>query len=74
MIALWKTLVEKSVENVENSQLSTGISLFIKKRTACGKDCILSCITDADAFVWSCYVTAPFLVLGTKIITKVYNL
>ena len=35
--SLWKTLVEKSVENVENSQLSTGISLFTKTSQACGK-------------------------------------
>ena len=35
--SLWKTLVEKSVENVENSQLSTGISLFKKTSPACGK-------------------------------------
>jgi len=26
--SLWKTPVEKPVENVENSELSTGISVF----------------------------------------------
>jgi hypothetical protein len=34
---LWKTPVEKPVENVENSRLSTGISLLYRSFTACGK-------------------------------------
>jgi len=34
---LWKTPVEKPVENVENYELSTGISLFSKFPQTCGK-------------------------------------
>jgi hypothetical protein len=33
---LWITPVEKPVENVENYELSTGISLFSKTRVPCG--------------------------------------
>ena len=34
---LWKTPVEKPVENVENSQLSTGILPFSNDAAGCGK-------------------------------------
>ena len=34
---LWKTPVEKSVENVENSRLSTGILHFSNAGSGCGK-------------------------------------
>ena len=33
---LWKTLVDNTVENVENSELSTGILLIWKTAAACG--------------------------------------
>jgi len=36
IFCLWITLVEKPVDNVENCQLSTGISLFIKPAVPCG--------------------------------------
>ena len=36
MIPLWITLVENSVENVENYELSTDISMVSKMAPACG--------------------------------------
>ena len=54
---LWKTPVEKSVENVENSELSTGISLLSFSAPSCGKVCIPLCIFPRAAEKTICYVT-----------------
>ena len=56
--SLWKTLVENSVENVENYELSTGISLLWKIHIACGKVCIPPCINFFPLPKPVCYVTA----------------
>ena len=67
---LWKTLVENSVENVENYELSTGISLLWKKPPACGKVCIPGCITRPPAENSGCYVTARSTALTHKVRQK----
>ena len=41
---LWKTPVEKSVENVEKSEFSTGIPFLWDTALPCGKLCIQRCI------------------------------
>ena len=55
---LWISPVEKTVENVENYELSTGIPLFSGFPTTCGKACILPCIIPAVSGTGPCYVTA----------------
>ena len=64
---LWKTPVEKPVENVENSELSTGISLLSKIRPSCGKECIHHCIIPPPHPHTACYVTAGRKILPDKI-------
>ena len=55
--SLWKTLVDNSVENVENYEFSTGISLLCKFFTTCGKACIEGCIKPHLPFPAASYVT-----------------
>ena len=43
-VSLWITPVEKTVENVENCELSTGISPPCPGTASCGKLCIRCCI------------------------------
>lgn len=54
---LWKTPVDKTVENVENSELSTEIRAVFKIFTTCGKDCISSCINSPSIRREARYVT-----------------
>jgi len=54
---LWKTLVEKIVDNVENSELSTGISLCWSWGPPGYPACIISCIFYETCFLRVCYVT-----------------
>lgn len=54
--ALWITLVENSVENVENSQLSTGI-FPLCSFGPCGKAAYEKCITCGIPPGFSCYVS-----------------
>lgn len=56
-VKLWKTLVEKLVENVENWQLSTAISMLSPWRRNCGKVCIPVCIKQVTNRLQTCYVT-----------------
>ena len=63
---LWKTPVEKSVENVENSELSTGISLLSVSAPSCGKVCIPLCIFCPQIAETACYVTARPLAASGK--------
>ena len=55
---LWKTPVDNTVENVENCELSTGISLLSKSCLSCGKVCIPLCIFSPKVAEFPCYVTA----------------
>lgn len=55
--SLWKTLVDKVVENVENSRLSTVILVFSDSGASCGKVCIASCISVEKVSGTLCYVT-----------------
>ena len=55
---LWKTPVEKPVENVENFEFSTGIPFVSPGAPACGKVCIGLCIIPPTGHGPSCYVTA----------------
>ena len=63
---LWITPVEKSVENVENSELSTGISFLWKFTPACGKGCIYRCILLPEVAQTVCYVTAEKNICSVK--------
>ena len=63
---LWKTPVEKPVENVENYELSTGISLLWKFSPACGNRCIIRCIIPFPFHRPSCYVTDAASGTGRK--------
>ena len=54
---LWKTPVEKAVENVENSQFSTGIWLPGLHTAPCGKLCIPVCIKQITNRLQKRYVT-----------------
>ena len=54
---LWKSAVDKPVENVENSELSTGISGQTQCGRGCGKVCISQCIFCAVLPKSACYVT-----------------
>ena len=63
---LWKTPVEKSVENVEKCELSTGISPFAKIAPTCGKVCIPVCITAGNKWLQTCYVTTRKQILPVK--------
>ena len=54
---LWKTPVEKPVEIVENSELSTDIFVLSHLRPSCGKVCIYPCIFPAPLQKETCYVT-----------------
>ena len=54
---LWKTLVEKSVENVENCEFSTGISRSYFPGCSCGKLCIFPCILHLIFPQNLCYVS-----------------
>ena len=55
--ALWISPVEKSVESVENSTLSTGISALWDFLPSCGKKCIPLCIIPDFFRNVPCYVT-----------------
>jgi len=63
---LWKTPVEKPVENVEKWQLSTGIPSFAKSAPTCGKMCISDCITPRSRAAAACYVTGNQIVFPVK--------
>jgi len=63
---LWKTPVEKPVENVENSELSTGILPLSGFSPACGKGCITGCIFHPRSGKPLCYVTAATGAGGVK--------
>lgn len=63
---LWITPVEKTVENVENSELSTEIPAVFKIFTTCGKDCIPECINSVLAGSWTRYVTSRELDISKK--------
>ena len=56
---LWKTPVEKAVENVENYEFSTGIWLFQRRPGGCGKVCIPVCIKQVTNRLQKRYVTVP---------------
>ena len=71
---MWKTAVEKSVENVENYELSTGISLFWFFPTSCGILCIPVCITRLSVPSAENYVTMCAPTKITILVTKVYIL
>ena len=58
---LWKTLVEKAVENVENKQFSTGIWLLNPLGFGCGKVCIPVCIKQVTKWLQARYVTGQKL-------------
>ena len=57
LLLLWKTPVEKAVENVENSQFSTGIWLPRLRTAPCGKLCIPVCIKQITKRLQKRYVT-----------------
>ena len=59
--SLWKTPVEKPVENVENSEFSTGIPALCTTRPSCGEMCIPGCIFSSLVAKWLCYVTGTNL-------------
>ena len=54
---LWITPVEKPVQIVENSELSTGIALIFPVEKGCGELCIVVCIEGAFPADGACYVT-----------------
>ena len=56
-VNLWKTLVDKPVENVENYALSTVISPLCLPPASCGKLCIPVCIKLVTKGFQPCYVT-----------------
>jgi len=72
--SLWKTLVDNSVENVENYEFSTGISFLSDTVTACGKTCIQDCIPPHPSMGKACYVTTANRLFSGKNSKKVYNL
>lgn len=55
---LWITPVDKPVENVENSEFSTGIPGISFYTPPCGEGCIPLCITAQPRRKNACYVTA----------------
>ena len=57
---LWKTPVEKYVENVEKYEFSTGICVLSILPSGCGKLCIYSCIPGEKTGCILCYVNVPF--------------
>ena len=57
---LWKTLVENSVESVENCEFSTVISAPCPWGPSCGKLCISPCIKGLRTRVKGCYVADLF--------------
>ena len=63
---LWKTPVEKPVEIVENSELSTGFFALSILRPSCGKVCIYPCIFLSFPENRLCYVTAGRKLLPEK--------
>ena len=67
---LWITPVDKDVENVENYELSTGISVFSKFHIPCGNPCITLCIKSAAAGKTACYVTAANSPSGAEILGR----
>lgn len=56
-VELWITPVEKHVENVENCELSTGISTPSQQGVSCGKLCIRRCILRCPGIGYGNYVT-----------------
>ena len=70
---LWKTLVDKTVENVENSELSTGILMFWLSPAACGKSAQVFAYPRRRFAIWQ--ITSPFGILffSSKNLKKVYN-
>ena len=64
--SLWKTPVENTVENVENYDLSTGISVLWFFHTACGKGCMALCINCRGSRVRTCYVTGEETLSGSE--------
>ena len=71
---LWKSAVDKPVENVENSELSTGISVKTHGGQGCGKVCISQCIFCAVLPKYPGYVTVSFSLPGKKSGLKVTKL
>ena len=71
---LWKSAVDKPVENVENSGLSTGISGQTQCGRGCGKVCISKCIFCAVLPKSACYVTVCPLAVLEKTGLKVTKL
>ena len=67
---LWKTPVEKTVENVENYELSTGISPLSNFPPSCGKVCIPRCIFGLTVSENACYVTGSLSRLPAKTSAK----
>ena len=57
---LWKTPVEKIVENVENYELSTVIPFLSPWGGSCGKVCISPCIIRQKISHRACYVTVGY--------------
>ena len=53
---LWITSVEKSVENVEKCEFSTGILPLCNRSICCGKVCIQCCISAGKRKIAACYV------------------
>ena len=53
---LWKTPVEKAVENVEKCEFSTGIRPVSVSGPSCGKVCINDCIHTGSGGCATCYV------------------
>ena len=68
--SLWKTPVENTVDNVENCELSTGISLFSPAPLSCGKVCIDLCIFLPEIRKSTCYVTKVSTGFSGKIKVK----
>lgn len=58
LLFLWITPVDKPVENVENSEFSTGIPGISFCTPPCGEGCIPLCITAQPRRKNACYVTA----------------
>ena len=71
-VGLWKTPVEKTVENVENSMLSTGIPALCPEGGGCGEMCIRRCIFFVFFRRDVCYVTAVPEDLMAKKLPKSY--
>ena len=58
--------MENIVENVENYELSTGISLFCFTGPSCGKVCIARCIFFWEIRKTICYVTGAATQFSVK--------